>query len=125
LLRSAFAADVSVDATDLTPTTSDDLHVRIDGHFGAAEGAASDDEPDDTEREGDERWAALPLIYALGLLSFRDAGPRGDSIASFRNDDAWTTNDMVERLRYERGELHFDADYVRGRCMRTRVVVRP
>jgi hypothetical protein len=125
LLRSAFAANVFVDATDLTPTTVNDVHVRIDGHFGAAEGAASDDEPDGAEREGDERWAAIPFIYALGLLSFRDAGARGASVETFRDDDVWTTSDMAECLSYECGELHFYADYVRGRCMKTRVVVRP
>jgi hypothetical protein len=125
LLRAAFAADVSVDATDFTPTPANDLHVRIDGHFGTADEADDGEEPDSASREGDEAWAALPFLYTVGLLSFRDAGPRGASIDSFQNDDAWTTNDLVECLRYERGELHFYADYVRGRCMKTRVVVRP
>lgn len=32
--------------------------------------------------------------------------------------------DFIERLRYVRGELHFDADYIRGRRVKTRVTVR-
>jgi hypothetical protein len=31
---------------------------------------------------------------------------------------------MLRHLRFERGELHFYADYVRGRCMKTTVIVR-
>lgn len=32
--------------------------------------------------------------------------------------------DMLRGLRFERGELHFHADYVRGRCIKTTVIVR-
>lgn len=31
---------------------------------------------------------------------------------------------MLRRFRFERGELYFSADYVRGRCMKTEVSVR-
>jgi hypothetical protein len=30
----------------------------------------------------------------------------------------------MERLRFVRGELHFDADYIRGRRIKTSVAVR-
>jgi len=30
----------------------------------------------------------------------------------------------MERVRFMRGELHFDADYIRGRRIKTRIVVR-
>ena len=33
--------------------------------------------------------------------------------------------DAVQRLRFERGHLVFDADYVRGRMMKTTVTVEP
>ena len=31
---------------------------------------------------------------------------------------------LIERLRFVRGELCFDADYIRGRRIKTRIVVR-
>jgi hypothetical protein len=38
--------------------------------------------------------------------------------------DSWTAADLLRHLRFVRGELHFHADYVRGRMMKTTVVVR-
>ena len=69
--------------------------------------------------------AALGLIFALGALSFHDARPRGGSHLDYNERDEWTIGDMFERLRYERGQLVFDADYVRGRMMKTTVTVHP
>ena len=42
----------------------------------------------------------------------------------FEEKDDWSASDMLRRLRFERGELHFYADYLRGRCMKTTIVVR-
>lgn len=39
----------------------------------------------------------------------------------FEEKDNWAVGDMLRRLRFERGELHFYADYVRGRCMKTTI----
>ena len=58
--------------------------------------------------------AAFALIFALGVFSFSDARPRGASEVEFRQEDDWTVADMLEHLRYERGLLDFDADYVRA-----------
>lgn len=68
-------------------------------------------------------WAAVPLIYALGAMSFGDARPRGSSELDYQQDDEWTFDDVVRRLQLERGTLVFDADYVRGRMMKTRVTI--
>ncbi len=67
--------------------------------------------------------AAFGLIFALGALSFHDARPRGSSHIDYDKQDEWTIGDMLEQLRYERGQLVFDADYVRGRMMKTTVKV--
>ncbi len=72
----------------------------------------------------DVPWAAVPLIYALGALSFGDARPRGVSGIDYDEGDEWRVADMVQRLHLERGGLVFDADYVRGRMMKTTVTVR-
>lgn len=64
---------------------------------------------------------AFSLIYALGVLSFDDARPRGVSGMDFTDDDQWGVGDMLQHLRFENGHLRLDADYVRGRMMKTRI----
>lgn len=119
LLQDAALATFIVSETVISPTFGDDdKHVRIEGRFGP-EGDDEDGEPG-----SDVEHYAFGLIFALGVLSFADARPRGVSGIDYRDDDDWTVGDMLRRLRFERGELHFYADYVRGRCLKTTVVVR-
>jgi hypothetical protein len=110
-IRDALCVELSVTETHKTPTTDDDCHLKIVGRVGS---------PDDEDIE----FAALPLIYALGALSFADARPRGYSGNEFVPLDDWKAQDMLRHLRFERGELRFYADYVRGRCIKTTIVMR-
>jgi hypothetical protein len=71
----------------------------------------------------DLSWAAIPLAYAIAALSFADARPRGASDVDYREGDEWRLADLAQRLRFERGALVLDTDYVRGRLMKTRVTV--
>jgi hypothetical protein len=64
---------------------------------------------------------SFALIYGLGVLSFAGAQPRGVSGMHFQDEDQWHLGDMLRHLRYERGELQFCADYVRGRMMKTTI----
>jgi len=112
LLKSAMIAEVTVIDIAISPTSTGDRHVRLEGRLG-------DDEHDDVE------WSAFGFIYAIGLLSFHDARPRGYSGMHFNEHDQWTAADMQRRLRYERGRLSFDSDYVRGRMMKTDVTIFP
>ena len=73
----------------------------------------------------DVSWGAIPMIYVLGALSFIDARPRGSSGIDYVEEDEWLFSDMVQRLRFERGSVVFEADYVRGRMMKTTVTVAP
>lgn len=68
---------------------------------------------------------ALSLIYAIGVLSFADARPRGVSDMHFREGDQWTAADMLRHLSFPSGRIHFHADYVRGRCVKTTVEIHP
>ncbi len=70
-------------------------------------------------------FGAIPFIFAIGGLSFGDARPRGISDIDYREQDEWTVGDMVSRLRFERGRIVFDADYVRGRMMKTEITIEP
>jgi hypothetical protein len=76
--------------------------------------------------EGDEQveWAAFGFMYVLAVLSFADARPRGHSEMHFVEEDEFTVADFFEGLRFVRGELHHDLDYVRGRCLKTSIRVR-
>jgi hypothetical protein len=122
LIRTGIAVEITIDKTDFAPTPSGEIHARIEGHLAPSEDA----EPEDPHagEDGDVSWGALPFIYLVGLLSFRDAGPRGASTIDFAHNDEWHAADMLRHLRFDRGELRFYADYVRGRMMKTEVIVR-
>ena len=68
---------------------------------------------------------SFALIYALGVLSFAGARPRGNSGIDFAEKDDWYVGDMLRYLHYEHGHLHFYADYVRGRMMKTTIDIDP
>lgn len=44
--------------------------------------------------------------------------------SKYQEKDELRLSDFIEHLRFVRGELHFDADYNRGRRLKTRIVVR-
>lgn len=116
LLDQATLADIAVTETRIDPTSADDKHVCLAGRLGL--------EDEDGEPSDDVKHYAFGFIYALSVLSFLDARPRGVSGIDFEETDQWSAGDMLRHLRFEDGELHFYADYVRGRCMKTAVVVR-
>ncbi len=111
LIKNATLAEIAVATVEITPTSTGDRHVRIEGRLG-------DDDSSAVE------WAAFGFIYAVGLLSFHDARPRGVSGIEFQERDEWNAADMLRHLRYERGSLEFESDYVRGRTMKTDVTIR-
>ena len=117
LLRDATRAEIGVIETQINPTSADDKHVRIEGRLGL-------EVDEDGEPANDAEHYAFGFIYALGMLSFTDARPRGVSGMHFEEKDDWFVGDMLRRLRFERAELRFYADYVRGRCMKTTIIVR-
>ncbi|MEP7245278.1 MAG: hypothetical protein ABI885_16600, partial [Gammaproteobacteria bacterium] len=86
----------------------------------------------DDEVEGDEddvaentaEWGSFGFMFVLGVLSFAEAKPRSASVLEYEEKDEFRIGDFLERLRFVRGELHFDADYIRGRRIKTRIAVR-
>lgn len=79
------------------------------------------DEEEEDENSNVIESCAWGLIYALGVLSFADARPRGVSDMHYVEKDEWHVGDMLRHLRFERGRLHFYADYVRGRMLKTTI----
>jgi hypothetical protein len=89
--------------------------VRIALQLGGLEGGDGEDQVE---------WGAFGVIFTLAALSFNDARPRGNSDADFVEKDEFTVADLFDFLSFVRGELRFEADYVRGRCMKTDIVVQ-
>jgi hypothetical protein len=111
---------VTFDVADLVvrPTPGgDETEVRVELRLGELD--------EDGERTEDVEWGAFGFIFVLALLSFAEATPAGASEKDFVADDQFTVADLLEHLRYERGELRFSADYLRGRRLKTDITVRP
>jgi hypothetical protein len=60
----------------------------------------------------------------IGALSFADARPREASVIEYSEVDKFEVGDFINSLHWEGGVLKFSADYVRGRRMKTEVVLR-
>jgi hypothetical protein len=90
--------------------------VRIQLHLGEVD--------DDGEPTEDYQWGDFGFIFCIAVMSFHDARPRGVSGMDFEEGDEFTVADFHDHLRYERSELHFSTDYLRGRCMKTDVTIR-
>ena len=94
--------------------------------FGLRLSLSFDDEDSPEEDRADVvEWGALGFLFAVGVLSFADARPRGFSDIDYIESDDFRVADLIAGLTYRNGELHLDTDYVRGRRMKTRIVVRP
>jgi hypothetical protein len=102
--------------TELAPD-KENIAVRVDLVF---EGEDEDDEPVDIVE-----WGAFGFLFTIAVLSFHDAKPRGLSEGEFSPNDEFTVHDFMECLTFGRNGLLFCADYVRGRCMKTDVTIRP
>ena len=116
LLETASLVDFIVGVPIIqTCTDGESLFLQVDLMLGV----------DDEDESADiAEWASFGLIFALAVLSFADARPRGLSDRDFVDDDEFTVSDLFECLRFVSGELRFSSDYVRGRCMKTDITVK-
>ena len=86
--------------------------------------AGEDDQDEDDAAEDTAEWGAFGFMFVLGVLSFAEARPRNMSSVDYHEKDEFTVADFIGGLRFVRGELHFDADYIRGRRIKMHVAVR-
>ena len=106
----------------LTAPDEAEFGMRVLLKFVPEEG--EDDQDEDDVAEDTVEWGAFGFMFVLGVLSFAEARPRKMSSADYHEKDDFTVADFIEGLRFVRGELHFDADYIRGRRIKTHVAVR-
>jgi hypothetical protein len=116
LLETGALVDFHVLETSVEPSPDGkNLHVRVEIQFG-----------DDDEEDGGDiaEWGSFGFIFALAVLSFADARPRGLSERDYIESDEFRVDDLFKCLRFCGGELHFRADYIRGRSMKTEISVK-
>ena len=119
LLRIGAAVPVRLLGESVTPGADEgEFALRLEFSF------ADDDSPDE-DRADVVEWGTLGFLFVIGVLSFADARSRGFSDIEYVEQDEFRVADLLGGLKFRRGELHLDTDYVRGRRMKTHVVVRP
>lgn len=72
-----------------------------------------------TEEEPD--ISSIGVLFALALMSFTYASPRGYSFNDFIPDEEYSLGYFLEGLHFGNGRLSHEADYVSGRCVKTDV----
>jgi hypothetical protein len=76
-------------------------------------------------KEEEPDLSAIGVLYALSLMSFTFAAPRGYSVEHFIPDEEWSVGYFVQGLDFRYKCLCFSADYVSGRMMKTDIVFEP
>ena len=76
------------------------------------------------DEEAPDRYA-VGVLFALSLMSFTYAAPRGYSENFFIPDEEWNLEYFVQCLKFENGCICFSADYVSGRLMKTDIIFKP
>ncbi len=72
------------------------------------------------EEDEPDIWT-IGVLYALSLMSFSYAAPRGLSEIHFQPDEEWNLVYFLKGLEYRHKYLYFSADYVSGRHMKTNI----
>lgn len=73
-------------------------------------------------REEEPDLCAMGVLYALSLMSFSYAAPRGYSDEYFIPDEQWSLGYFIQALEFRNRSLSFSADYVSGRMMKTDIL---
>ena len=115
------ASEAQSTEVELTAPDEAEFGMRLELKF-----VSEDDDEQDEDDASEEiaEWGSLGFLFVLGVLSFADAKPRNLSIADYSEKDDFRLADFIRGLQFLHGELHFDADYIRGRRIKTRVAVR-
>lgn len=118
LLRTGIIVPVRIVKETVLPSPDE-------GEFGLRLALSFDDGDSPEEDRADAvEWGALGFLFVIGVLSFADARPRGLSGQDYVERDEFGVADFLAGLKFRNGALQLDTDYIRGRRMKTRVVVR-
>lgn len=67
---------------------------------------------------------AISVLYAISLMSFSYAAPRGYSANYFIPDEGWALGYFIQGLKFIQNRICFSADYVSGRLMKTDIAFK-
>ena len=73
--------------------------------------------------EDEVETSAFGIMYSISLLSFLQGRPAGASVIEYQEQDVWSLEDFHRHLSFIYGKLRFEADYVRGRLIKTVVEI--
>lgn len=122
LLKTGLAVDFRIVSEEVLSAPDEaEFGMRLELKFVVED---DDEQDEDDVAEETAEWGSLGFLFVLGALSFADAKPRNLSVAEYSEKDNFGLADFVRGMGFKRGELHFDADYIRGRRIKTRVAVR-
>lgn len=124
LIRRGLLVSFRIEEEEVLDSPGDEAEfgMRVRLRFVADEGEADLDEEDVAEDTAE--WGSFGFLFTLAVLSFAEAKPRGYSEVEYQERDDFRLSDFMEHLRFVRGALRFDADYIRGRRIKTRMTVR-
>ncbi|MDD5170730.1 MAG: hypothetical protein PHN75_18080 [Syntrophales bacterium] len=77
------------------------------------------------EEYADPDILAIGILFSLSLMSFASAAPLSYSEDEFISDEEWGLGYFIQGLDFASGKLHFLADCVSGRLMKTEIIYEP
>jgi hypothetical protein len=116
LLETGTLIDFDITSQDIqTALDEENVFVKVELQFTVEE--------EHEDHEDIVEWGAFGFIFAIAAQSFNDARPRGSSDIDYEDDDQLTLVDLIAGLTFGVGGLKFHGDYIRGRSLKTDVVV--
>lgn len=125
LLKTGLLVSFRVLDEDVLSAPADDAEFGMRVRLKFTTDPGDEDLDEDEVAEDTVEWGSFGFMFAVAALSFADARPRGLSEGEYRERDELKVSDFLDGLRFVRGALRFDADYIRGRRIKTRITVRP
>jgi hypothetical protein len=109
----------------IAPADEAEFGLRVHLKF-TGEAEEMEDEDDEAwKAKHTTEWGAFGFLFVLAVLSFSEAKPRGLSEAEYKEKDDLRLADFMRGLSFSGGALRYEADYIRGRRIKTRIAVRP
>jgi len=109
----------------IAPADEAEFGVLVHLKFTGEPEKIEDEEDEAREAEKSTQRSAFGFLFVLAVLSFAEAKPRGYSEAEYIEKDELRLPDFMRGLSFWGGALRYEADYIRGRRIKTRIAVRP
>lgn len=109
----------------IAPADEAEFGLRVHLKFTGEPGETQDEQDEAREARAIAERGAFGFLFVLAVLSFAEAKPRGWSEADYVEKDELRLPDFMRGLSFRGGALRYEADYIRGRRIKTRIAVHP